>query len=143
MAQCAQAINFPAAVIVLPIEVAATRNDAIGFGPIATLWRVSSFSLLGIYTWFLAGRAVDSVLAMICGGEAILPNAVDWVFSVCAALSAILGLGLGLSTGGELSESVWYGVFGLWWLLAGVGALSFYIYQWRMIRKAMREAHAD
>ena len=139
MEQCAQAINFPAVVIVLPIEVA-TRNDAIGFGPIATLWRVASFSLLGIYAWFLAGRAVDSVLAMICGGEAILPKAHDWVFSVCAALPGVLGLGLGLSAGADLSESVWYGVFGLWWLLTGVGALSFYIYQWPMIRKAIREA---
>jgi hypothetical protein len=85
----------------------------------------------------------DSVLAMIRGGEAILPKGSDWTFSVCAVLSGIIGLIMGLFSGNEPGESVWYGVLGLWWLLIGVTAISFYIYQWRMIRQATRETDAE
>jgi len=60
-----QAINFPAGWIVLPAELAASKGEGGRFGyPIWRHSRFVGFAVMGLFVWFLAGRHIDSTVAM-------------------------------------------------------------------------------
>lgn len=94
--------------------------------------RFLGFGLVGAFIWFFAGRWVDSAMAMFREGEAILPVAMDWVLSVCVAISGALELAL-------FHSSRLYVGWGIIWVLIGCGAVLLHIFQVRSVRNAPAE----
>jgi hypothetical protein len=128
-----QAINFPAGWAVLPAELAATKGEGGGFAhPLWRHWRFVGFAVAGVFVWILAGRYVDSAVAMVRKREAILPKAADWVFAICTAVSGFL----------EIAVAHQHRVYLAWgtvWVLLGCSALLLYIFQAWSIRKIESE----
>lgn len=126
----AQAVNLPAAIVALPLEVAVlgTRPRSM---PVLEFVRIAEFSFIGTFFWFFMGRFVDDAIEW-----RQLRSGSRWRLSDClvAALTlanSTLGL-IAFATGqGRGRAGIWLLLSSGLWALLGLCALVFRIMQIR------------
>lgn len=131
----ATAVNLPAFVIALPLELAVFGSNARN-KPYYEPFRTVEFSLLGVIFWFFAGRALDDWIAW-----RQLRSGSRWRLSDCllAALVAIectmLTVLFAIGFKWERAE-LWYLASSLTWAAVGYWAFIFRVVQFRTYPKA-------
>jgi hypothetical protein len=126
----AQAVNLPAAVVALPLEVAVVGTRPLTM-PGLEFVRIAEFSIIGIFFWFFMGRFVDDAIEW-----RQLRSGSRWRLSDCivAALTAANStLGFVAFTVGQNRGrgSIWLLFSSALWALLGFSALTFRIVQIR------------
>jgi hypothetical protein len=126
----AQAVNLPAAIVALPLEVAVvgTRPRTM---PVLEFVRIAEFSIIGIFFWFFMGRFVDDAIEW-----RQLRSGSRWRLSDCivAALTAANStLGFVAFTMGQNRgrAGVWLLLSSALWALLGFSDIVFRIVQIR------------
>jgi hypothetical protein len=133
------AINLPAFLLALPLELAIFRGDPrrnAYYEPFRTI----EFALLGIFFWFSAGRALDDWVAW-----RQLRSGSRWRLSDClvAALIAIESslLAVLFAVGFTWARAeLWYLASSIGWALLGYWAFLFRIMQLRAYPRAKMQA---
>lgn len=124
------AINLPAFVIALPLELAIFRGDPRS-NPYYELFRTIEFSLLGIIFWFCGGRAIDDWI-----GWRELRSGSRWRLSDClvagliAVESTMLAVLFAIGFRWARAE-LWYLASSVAWALLGYWSFIFRIVQFR------------
>ncbi len=129
-ATVAAAVNLPAGVVALPLEMAVRLTDA-PHSPYYDVFRIVEFSLLGVIFWYFAGRFMDDAIAWRA-----LRSGSRWRLSDClmaaliAAESTLVLFALRLMPG-LFMPSAWFLLGALGWALLGYSALVFRVLQFR------------
>lgn len=125
----AQAVNLPAFVIVLPLEMAMFRSEPIQARFFDAV-RVIEFSVIGMFFWFFAGRFIDDAIAW-----RRLRSGSRWRFSDCivagviAAESTLIYVVFLLEP--KMSPDQWILAGAIGWGVLGYSAFIFRIAQFR------------
>lgn len=125
----AAAINLPAGILALPLELAFLRNSQRRLRSFEA-FRVVEFSVLGIVFWFFAGRFLDDLIAWRWLRSGSRWRLSDCLMAAVIAVEATLVLGVFLLEP-RYSPDVWFLASGLAWALLGYWALIFRIVQFR------------
>ncbi len=126
----AQAINLPAAVVALPLEVAilGTRPRSM---PVLEFVRIMEFSVIGIFFWFFMGRFVDDAIAWRQLRSGSRWRLSDCVVAAVTATNSMVGI-IAFSMGqGRGRAGIWLLFSSVLWCLLGLSALGFRIMQIR------------
>lgn len=126
----AQAINLPAAVVALPLEVAilGTRPRSM---PVLEFVRIMEFSVIGIFFWFFMGRFVDDAIAWKQLRSGSRWRLSDCVVAAVTATNSMVGI-IAFSMGqGRGRAGIWLLFSSVLWCLLGLSALGFRIMQIR------------
>lgn len=126
----AQAINLPAAVVALPLEVAilGTRPRSM---PMLEFVRIMEFSVIGIFFWFFMGRFVDDAVAwrqLRSGSRWRLSDCVVAALTSTNSMVGIIAFSMGQGRG---RAGIWLLFSSVLWCLLGLSALGFRIMQIR------------
>jgi hypothetical protein len=127
----ATAVNLPASIFALPIELAVFRGAGFRDSPYYEAFRTVEFSLLGILFWFYAGRALDDWIAW-----RQLRSGSRWRLSDCLVAALIAGeatmLGVLFTVGFKWERAeLWYLASSISWALVGYWAFLFRVFQFR------------
>lgn len=126
----AQAVNLPAAVVALPLEVAivGTRPRTI---PVLEFVRIMEFSLIGMFFWFFMGRFVDDAIEWKQLRSGSRWRLSDCIVAALTAANSTLGV-IAFATGqGRGRAGLWLLLSSGLWALLGFSALVFRIMQIR------------
>ena len=136
----ATAVNLPASIIALPLELVVFGSDP-GRSRYYEPFRVIEFSLVGLIFWFYFGRAVDDWIVW-----RKLRSGSRWRLSDClmAALIAveasILCVLFAVFFKWERGEEIWYLASAVAWTFLGYWAFLFRVVQFRAYPKVKTQA---
>jgi hypothetical protein len=131
--ELAQAINLPAATIVIPMEFALRRADALPNHNIIFY----GYWLVGLLCWYMVGRLVDDLVAWRLTRSLPRKDPYDLMFALLALPSSILMAGV--FTFGDAGSKV-LAVWGIVWLVLSSTALLFRTWQYIKQRRRPRAA---
>jgi hypothetical protein len=124
------AINLPAFLIALPLELAIFRGDPRST-PYYEPFRTVEFSLLGMFFWFFAGRAIDDWIAWRALRSGSRWRLGDCVIAGLIALESTM-LAVLFAIGFKWARAeLWYLASSVFWALLGYWAFIFRIVQFR------------
>jgi len=133
------AINLPAFLIALPLELAVFRGDPRS-NSYYEAFRTIEFSLLGIIFWFCAGRAIDDWISWRQLRSGSRWRLIDCLIAgLIAVESSMLAVLFAVGFTWARAE-LWYLASSVSWALLGYSAFVFRLVQFRAYPRAkMRE----
>lgn len=136
----ATALNLPAFLLALPLELIVFRGE-LGNHPYYEDFRTIEFTVLGVIFWFCAGRAIDDwiVWRQLRSGSRWRMS--DCLISAITALEATM-LTVLFAVGFKWARTeIWYLASSVLWALLGYSALLFRIAQLRAYPRVTDRAH--
>jgi len=139
-------LNLPAMMFELPQAILSPTHDSWrlpGMDPL--IWRVIAWPVIGILFWWIAGRAVDALIAAL---DRLIRPSIGWAEVVLATATLAGGVIFCLlpfmvpddRTGGPPMALV--GIAGGVWSLLGAATIGAYVVQWRIQRQAAKQRKA-
>jgi len=138
--EIASALNLPGGLVQLPYPIFSPehqewRPHEMNF----EVWRATTWPLLCIPFWWIAGRGLEAILAaraMRQGTAVCVTPKVGWIETIVATLIMLIcgTLAVGLTVDGDLQLAIFGVGAGMWTVLASMTVVAKFV-QWRMTRK--------
>jgi len=121
----AAAVNLPAGVLALPLELTVFGS------PYREVFRIVAFSVLGVIFWFAAGRFIDDAIAWRALRSGSRWRLSDCLMAALIAAEATLALFTPALVPGLFLPNTWFMLGAIGWALLGYSALVFRVVQFR------------